>query len=121
MMPTNTVLAKCETDAAKNGSNVCNDRTAKSHALIKVAPVSSPRLLATMKNYRDKSLHQLTKGTFALHGCRLVHSRFVRVDREHVDLSGGAMLIFSVLPTPSLKNLNKNSPNPGSCAKHRRP
>ena len=54
-----------------------------------------------MKNYRDKSLHQLTKGTFALHGCRLVHSRFVRVDREHVDLSGGAMLIFSVLPTRS--------------------
>ena len=52
-----------------------------------------------VKNYRDKSLHQLTKGTFALHGCRLVHSRFVRVDREHVDLSGGAMLIFSVLPT----------------------
>ena len=54
---------------------------------------------AGVKNYRDKSLHQLTKGTFALHGCRLVHSRFVRVDREHVDLSGGAMLIFSVLPT----------------------
>ena len=51
-----------------------------------------------MKNYRDKSLH-LLRGLLHCTAADWYTSRFVRVDRERVDLSGGAMLIFSVLPT----------------------